>query len=72
MQSYHQAVARRLQAITDNQLEITDIYSLLDWLHNIYNRYTDRDGAIQSDGSRVLYSVAILIDLSEAFHDVNH
>ncbi|XP_026225660.1 tumor necrosis factor alpha-induced protein 2-like [Anabas testudineus] len=38
IQSYHQAVARRLQAITDNQLEITDIYSLLDWLHNIYNR----------------------------------
>ncbi|KAM9359262.1 exocyst complex component 3-like protein 2 [Symphorus nematophorus] len=38
VESYHQAVARRLQAITDNQLEITDIYSLLDWLHNIYNR----------------------------------
>ncbi|XP_045930704.1 tumor necrosis factor alpha-induced protein 2-like [Micropterus dolomieu] len=38
VQSYHQAVARRLQAIADNQLEITDIYSLLDWLHNIYNR----------------------------------
>lgn len=38
VQSYHQAVARRLEAITDNQLEITDIYSLLDWLHNIYNR----------------------------------
>ncbi|XP_033486520.1 exocyst complex component 3-like protein 2 [Epinephelus lanceolatus] len=38
VQSYHQAVARRLEAITDNQLEITDIYSLLDWLHNIYKR----------------------------------
>ncbi|XP_068174129.1 tumor necrosis factor alpha-induced protein 2-like [Antennarius striatus] len=38
VQSYHQAVARRLEAITSNQLEITDIYSLLDWLHNIYNR----------------------------------
>ncbi|XP_054462201.1 tumor necrosis factor alpha-induced protein 2 [Anoplopoma fimbria] len=38
VQSYHQAVARRLESITDNQLEITDIYSLLDWLHNIYNR----------------------------------
>ncbi|XP_054868289.1 tumor necrosis factor alpha-induced protein 2 [Amphiprion ocellaris] len=38
VQSYHQAVAKRLKAITDNQLEITDIYSLLDWLHNIYNR----------------------------------
>ncbi|XP_077398291.1 exocyst complex component 3-like protein 2 isoform X2 [Festucalex cinctus] len=38
MQSYHQAVARRLQAITKQQLQITDIYSLLDWLHNIYNR----------------------------------
>uniref|UniRef100_A0A3Q2YCT4 Exocyst complex component 3-like 2b n=1 Tax=Hippocampus comes TaxID=109280 RepID=A0A3Q2YCT4_HIPCM len=40
MKSYHQAVARRLQAITEQQLQITDIYSLLDWLHNIYNRYT--------------------------------
>ncbi|XP_037123295.1 exocyst complex component 3 [Syngnathus acus] len=38
LQSYHQAVARRLQAITKQQLQITDIYSLLDWLHNIYNR----------------------------------
>lgn len=38
VQSYHEAVARRLKAITDNQLEITDIYSLLDWLHNIYSR----------------------------------
>ncbi|XP_069389889.1 tumor necrosis factor alpha-induced protein 2-like [Paralichthys olivaceus] len=37
VQSYHQAVARRLEAITDNQLEITDIYSLLDWLHNVYD-----------------------------------
>ncbi|XP_061682911.1 tumor necrosis factor alpha-induced protein 2 [Syngnathoides biaculeatus] len=36
--SYHQAVARRLQAITEQQLQITDIYSLLDWLYNIYNR----------------------------------
>ncbi|XP_077468006.1 exocyst complex component 3-like protein 2 [Stigmatopora argus] len=38
MQSYHQAVAKRLQVITEQQLQITDIYSLLDWLHNIYNR----------------------------------
>ncbi|XP_034005214.1 tumor necrosis factor alpha-induced protein 2 [Trematomus bernacchii] len=38
VQSYHQAVARRLESITDNQLEISDVYSLLDWLHNMYNR----------------------------------
>ncbi|XP_038830141.1 tumor necrosis factor alpha-induced protein 2 isoform X2 [Salvelinus namaycush] len=38
LQSYHQAVARRLQSITDDQLLITDIYSLLDWLYNIYNK----------------------------------
>ncbi|XP_028276035.1 tumor necrosis factor alpha-induced protein 2-like [Parambassis ranga] len=38
VESYHQAVARRLKEITDKQLEITDIYSLLDWLHNMYNR----------------------------------
>uniref|UniRef100_A0A8C1NCI8 Exocyst complex component 3-like 2b n=1 Tax=Cyprinus carpio TaxID=7962 RepID=A0A8C1NCI8_CYPCA len=37
-QSYHQAVTRRLQAITNGDLQITDIYSLLDWLYNIYNR----------------------------------
>ncbi|XP_067103047.1 tumor necrosis factor alpha-induced protein 2 [Osmerus mordax] len=37
-QSYHQAVAKRLRSITDRQLQITDIYSLLDWLYNIYNR----------------------------------
>ncbi|XP_072548157.1 exocyst complex component 3-like protein 2 [Salminus brasiliensis] len=37
-QSYHQAVTRRLQAITNGELQITDIYSLLDWLYNIYNR----------------------------------
>lgn len=41
VESYHQAVAGRLKSITDNQLEITDIYSLLDWLHNIYKRYRD-------------------------------
>ncbi|KAL0972818.1 hypothetical protein UPYG_G00195110 [Umbra pygmaea] len=38
LESYHQAVARRLQSITDGQLQITDIYSLLDWLYNIYNK----------------------------------
>ncbi|XP_017550298.1 tumor necrosis factor alpha-induced protein 2 [Pygocentrus nattereri] len=38
VQSYHQAVTRRLQAITNGELQITDIYSLLDWLYNIYNR----------------------------------
>ncbi|XP_056140009.1 exocyst complex component 3-like protein 2 [Lampris incognitus] len=38
VQSYHQAVARTLEAITNDQLQISDIYSLLDWLHNIYNR----------------------------------
>ncbi|XP_076832400.1 exocyst complex component 3-like protein 2 [Brachyhypopomus gauderio] len=36
--SYHLAVTQRLQAITDGELQITDIYSLLDWLYNIYNR----------------------------------
>ncbi|KAM9318162.1 exocyst complex component 3-like protein 2 isoform 1-T2 [Pholidichthys leucotaenia] len=38
VESYHRAVARRLTAITDEQLQTTDIYSLLDWLCNIYNR----------------------------------
>lgn len=44
VQSYHQAVAQRLKTITDNQLQITDIYSLLDWLHNMYNRYAHVSG----------------------------
>ncbi|XP_028320928.1 tumor necrosis factor alpha-induced protein 2 [Gouania willdenowi] len=38
VEGYHQAVSKRLTAITDRQLEITDTYSLLDYLHNIYNR----------------------------------
>lgn len=38
VQSYHHAVARRLEDITKDQLQITDIYSLLDWIHNIYYR----------------------------------
>ncbi|XP_041919745.1 tumor necrosis factor alpha-induced protein 2 isoform X2 [Alosa sapidissima] len=38
VQSYHQAVSRRLQSIVDSQLHIKDIYSLLDWIYNIYNR----------------------------------
>ncbi|MBN3310012.1 EX3L2 protein, partial [Amia calva] len=38
LQSYHQAVARRLRELTSSPLPITDIYSLLDWLHNSYDR----------------------------------
>ncbi|KAL0994652.1 hypothetical protein UPYG_G00125360 [Umbra pygmaea] len=38
VQSYHLAVARRLNIITSSQLQITDVYSLLDWFYNIYNR----------------------------------
>lgn len=38
MQSYHTAVAKRLKTITSGPVQITDIYSLLDWIYNIYNR----------------------------------
>lgn len=38
LQGYHHAVARRLKSIADHELEISDIYSLLDWLHNTYRR----------------------------------
>ncbi|XP_029527268.1 exocyst complex component 3 isoform X1 [Oncorhynchus nerka] len=38
VQSYHRAVARRLKIITSSQLQITDVYSMLDWFYNIYNR----------------------------------
>ncbi|XP_076847128.1 exocyst complex component 3-like protein 2 [Brachyhypopomus gauderio] len=38
MHSYHSAVATRLKAITTGPVHITDIYSLLDWVYNIYNR----------------------------------
>ncbi|XP_034024131.1 tumor necrosis factor alpha-induced protein 2 isoform X2 [Thalassophryne amazonica] len=48
VQSYHQAVAQRLAAVTEYQLQITDIYSLLDWLHNIYNRDVLRTVCITS------------------------
>ncbi|XP_016357289.1 uncharacterized protein LOC107700224 [Sinocyclocheilus anshuiensis] len=39
MQSYHRAVAKRLKTITSGPIQITDTYSLLDWIYNIYNRY---------------------------------
>lgn len=38
LQGYHQALARTLKSITDQDLDMTDIYSLLDWLYNIYQR----------------------------------
>lgn len=38
VESYHRAVAKRLQTITSGPLQITDVYSLLDWFYNIYNR----------------------------------
>uniref|UniRef100_A0A3Q2R035 Exocyst complex component 3-like 2b n=1 Tax=Fundulus heteroclitus TaxID=8078 RepID=A0A3Q2R035_FUNHE len=56
VESYHQAVTSRLKAITDNQLEITDIYSLLDWLHNIYSRDVLGTVCITSPFSRSLLS----------------
>ncbi|XP_068456193.1 tumor necrosis factor alpha-induced protein 2 [Clinocottus analis] len=36
--SYHRAVAKRLRTMTRGPLQITDVYSLLDWFYNIYNR----------------------------------
>lgn len=39
VESYHRAVAKRLQTITSGPLQITDVYSLLDWFYNIYTRY---------------------------------
>uniref|UniRef100_A0A8C5G552 Exocyst complex component 3-like n=1 Tax=Gouania willdenowi TaxID=441366 RepID=A0A8C5G552_GOUWI len=38
IESYHQAVAKRLRTITSGPLQITDVYSLLDWFYNVYNR----------------------------------
>ncbi|KAL1274991.1 hypothetical protein QQF64_027805 [Cirrhinus molitorella] len=38
MQSYHRAVAKRLKTVTSGPIQITDTYSLLDWIYNIYNR----------------------------------
>lgn len=38
LQSYHGAVTRRLQEVSEQLLQTTDIYFLLDWLHNIYSR----------------------------------
>lgn len=39
LESYHRAVAKRLQTITSGPLQVTDVYSLLDWFYNIYNRW---------------------------------
>ncbi|KAF6738541.1 Exocyst complex component 3-like protein 2 [Oryzias melastigma] len=39
VESYHQATAKRLRVITSGPLQITDVYSLLDWFYNTYNRY---------------------------------
>ncbi|KAM6969963.1 exocyst complex component 3-like protein 2 [Aplochiton taeniatus] len=38
LQSYHRAVASRLRTLTGCPIQITDVYSLLDWFYNIYNR----------------------------------
>uniref|UniRef100_A0A8C4ZCJ9 Exocyst complex component 3-like 2a n=1 Tax=Gadus morhua TaxID=8049 RepID=A0A8C4ZCJ9_GADMO len=38
VESYHRAVAKRLRTITGGPLQVTDVYSLLDWFYNIYNR----------------------------------
>nr|XP_057942459.1 tumor necrosis factor alpha-induced protein 2 [Doryrhamphus excisus] len=38
VESYHRAVAKRLKTMTSGPLQITDVYSLLDWFYNIYNR----------------------------------
>ncbi|KAJ8369127.1 hypothetical protein SKAU_G00091550 [Synaphobranchus kaupii] len=38
VQSYHQAVTRRLHTITSATLQVTDTYSLLDWIYNVYDR----------------------------------
>lgn len=38
LESYHRGVAKRLRTITNGPLQITDVYSLLDWFYNIYNR----------------------------------
>ncbi|KAJ8256576.1 hypothetical protein COCON_G00187280 [Conger conger] len=38
LQSYHQAVIRRLHTMTSTALPVSDTYSLLDWIYNIYSR----------------------------------
>ncbi|XP_061596645.1 exocyst complex component 3 [Cololabis saira] len=38
VESYHRAVAKRLRTITSGPLQVTDVYALLDWFYNIYNR----------------------------------
>lgn len=40
MQSYHRAMTLRLQGLSEQPLETCDVYFLLDFLHNIYTRYT--------------------------------
>ncbi|KAK1900310.1 Exocyst complex component 3-like protein 2, partial [Dissostichus eleginoides] len=66
VQSYHQAVARRLESITDNQLEISDVYSLLDWLHNMYNRYHQTTRNYTGNSLDVLGTVCITSPFSRS------
>uniref|UniRef100_A0A3P9J5M3 Exocyst complex component 3-like 2a n=1 Tax=Oryzias latipes TaxID=8090 RepID=A0A3P9J5M3_ORYLA len=49
VESYHQATAKRLRTITSGPLQITDVYSLLDWFYNVYNR--DVLGTIGATGN---------------------
>ncbi|RVE64325.1 hypothetical protein OJAV_G00145110 [Oryzias javanicus] len=49
VESYHQATAKRLRVITSGPLQITDVYSLLDWFYNTYNK--DVLGTIGASGS---------------------
>ncbi|XP_054884099.1 tumor necrosis factor alpha-induced protein 2 [Poeciliopsis prolifica] len=65
VESYHQAVARRLKVITDGQLEITDIYSLLDWLYNIYSRDVLGTVCITSPFNRSQLSPLLLAETVE-------
>lgn len=45
VESYHQGVAKRLRTITSGPLQITDVYALLDWFFNIYNRWGRNHGS---------------------------
>lgn len=59
LQSYHRAVTRRLQELSEQQLETCDVYFLLDFLQNIYTRYTQlRDWCRTGTGGRMAPGLA--------------
>lgn len=66
VESYHQAVAKRLRTVTSGPLQITDVYALLDWFFNIYNRSDSNQWSLcAAKGPQLGFSVANHLQMSQ-------